>query len=46
MGFTLGDGLFGAVRLADNTDPDQYGYSGCGIGFDTCSLQFSLQIGQ
>ena len=39
--FTLGNGLFGVVR---NPDPDNYGYSGYGIGFDA-HLQFSLPNG-
>ena len=31
---TLENCLFGAVTLTKNTDIDQYGYSGYGIGFD------------
>ena len=31
---TLGNCLFGAVKLVKNTDIDKYKYSGCGIGFD------------
>ena len=36
--FTLKDCLFGKIKLAKNADPDQYSYSGYGIGFDYCSL--------
>ena len=32
--------LFGAMKLTKKTDPDRYGYSGYGIGFDARS-QFS-----
>ena len=39
--FTLKDCLFGGVKLAKNTDPDKYVYSGYGIGFDSRS-EFSL----
>ena len=35
--FTLGNCLFGAVKLTKNTDLDKYGYSGYGIGFDARS---------
>ena len=35
--FTLGDCMFGAVKLTKNADPDKYGYSGYGIGFDASS---------
>ena len=38
--FSLGYCLFGAVKLHKNADPDKYGYSGYGIGFDARS-QFS-----
>ena len=31
---TLGNSLFGAVKLVKNTDIDKCKYSGCGIGFD------------
>ena len=31
---TLGDCLFGAVKLTKNDNPDKNGYSGYGIGFD------------
>ena len=37
--FILGNCLFGAVKLTKNNDPDKYGYSGYGIGFDS-RLQF------
>ena len=42
--FTLGNGLFGVVKLTKNPDPDKYGYSGYRIGFDA-HLQFSLPNG-
>ena len=42
--FTLGNGLFGVVKLTKNPDPDNYGYSGYGIWFDA-HLQFSLPNG-
>ena len=32
--FTLGNSLFGAVKLTKNAYPDKYRYSGYGIGFD------------
>ena len=32
--FTLGNFLFGALKFNKIADPDKYGYSGCGIGFD------------
>ena len=35
--FTLGNCLFGAVKLTKNFEPDKYKYSGYGIGFDTRS---------
>ena len=35
--FTIGNCLFGTFRLTKNDDKDKYGYSGYGIGFDTCS---------
>ena len=35
--FTLSDYLFRAVKLTKNADPDKYGYSGYGIGFDAHS---------
>ena len=45
MGFTLGDCLFGEVKLTKSSDPEKFGYSGYGIRFDARS-QFSLLIGQ
>ena len=39
--FTLKDSLLGGVKLAKNSDPDKYVYSGYGIGFDSHS-EFSL----
>ena len=33
--FTLGNCLFGAVKLTKNADPDKYKYSSCDIGFDS-----------
>ena len=38
--FTLGNCLFEAVKLTSNADPDRYGCSGYGNGFDARS-QFS-----
>ena len=38
--FTLGNCLFGAVKLTNNIDPDKYEYSGSGITSDAHS-QFS-----
>ena len=35
--FTLGNCLFGSVKLTKNADLDEYKYSGYGIGFDSCS---------
>ena len=32
---TLGNCLFGSVKLTKNADLDRYKYSGCGIGFDS-----------
>ena len=42
----LKDCLFGDFKLAKNVDPDNYLYTGCGIGivFDSCS-NFSLPDG-
>ena len=37
--FTLGNCLFGAVKLTKNSDPDKYKYRGYSIGFDS-HLQF------
>ena len=42
--FTLGNCLFGSVKLAKNSDLDKYKYSGYGIGFDSRS-EFSLPDG-
>ena len=42
--FTLGNCLFGSVKLTTNVDPDKYKYSGYGIGFDSRS-QFSFTDG-
>ena len=42
--FTLKNCLFGSVKLAKNTDPDKYIYTGYGIGFDSRSV-FSLPDG-
>ena len=39
--FTLGNCLFGPVKLTKNADLDKYKYSGYGIGFDSRS-EFSL----
>ena len=35
--FTLGNFLFGSVKLAKNADLDKYKYTGYGIGFDSRS---------
>ena len=35
--FTLGNCLFGSVKLPKNADPDKYKYSGYGTGFDSRS---------
>ena len=32
--FTLGNSLFGNLKLAKNTDPSKYSYSGYAIRFD------------
>ena len=45
MGFTLGDCLFGEVKLTKSSDLEKFGYSGYGIRFDARS-QFLLLIGQ
>ena len=42
--FTLGNCLYGAVKLAKNADSDKYGCSGYDIGFGTSS-QFLLPDG-
>ena len=42
--FTLGNCLFGSVKLTKNADLDKYKYSGYGIGFDSCS-EYSLPYG-
>ena len=35
--FTLNNCLFGSVKLTKNAEPDKFGYSGYGIGFDSHS---------
>ena len=45
MDSTLRDFLFGAVKLAKNTNPEKYGNIGYGIVFDANS-QFPLLIGE
>ena len=35
--FTLGNCLFGSIKLTKNADLDKYKYTGYGIGFDSCS---------
>ena len=35
--FTLGNCLFGAVKLSQNSDPNKYAYSDFGIGFNARS---------
>ena len=41
VGFTLADCLFGVVKLTENGDTANYGYSACGVRFAKSSL-FSL----
>ena len=41
---TLGNSLFGAVKLNENADPDKYSYSEYSIGFDARG-GFSLSDG-
>ena len=36
--FTVGNSLFGAVKLTKDFDPDKYGYSGYGNGFGVHSF--------
>ena len=43
--FTLGDCVFGAVKLTKSADPRKCGYRGYGIRFDAGS-QYSLPIGE
>ena len=33
--FTVSNGLLGAVKLTKNANTSNYGYSGCGIAFDS-----------
>ena len=35
--FTLGNSLIGAVKLTKNADPNKYGCSSYGVGFDARS---------
>ena len=42
--FTLGNCLFGSVKLTKNVDSDKYSYSGYGIGFDA-HREYSLPGG-
>ena len=42
--FTLGNGLFGSVRLTKNADLDKYNYTDYAIGFDSRS-ELSLPDG-
>ena len=42
---TLGDCLFGVLKLTRNVDPGKYGYSSFAIGFDTHS-EFLLPDGE
>ena len=39
--YKLNNCFFGSVKLTKNADPDKYKYSGCSIGFDSCS-EFSF----
>ena len=44
---TLGNCLFGSVKLTKNVDIDKYGYFGYGIGFDReTSFSFGNKIGK
>ena len=44
---TLGNCLFGSVKLTKNADIDKYGYSGYGIGFDReTSFSIGNEIGK
>ena len=43
--YTLGNCLFGAVKLTKNTAPNKYGSSGYSVGFDAHS-QFSWSDGE
>ena len=43
--FTLGNCLFGSVKVTKNADPDQYKYTGYGIGLDSRS-EFSFAHGR
>ena len=43
-GFTLGNCLFGSVKLTKNVDLDKQKYRGCGTGFDSHS-EFLLPDG-
>ena len=36
--FYIKEFLFGTIKLTKNDDPDKYGYSGYGIGFDARML--------
>ena len=45
MKFTLGHCFFGAVKLTNNAEPGQFGYSGYGPRFNLHS-QFLLPIGK
>ena len=43
--FTLGNYLFGCVKLSKNADPDKYKYTGyTGIRFDSCSELFYIYL--
>ena len=43
--FTVGNCLFGSVKLTKNTDPDKHKYSGYGIGFNS-RLEFLFTDGR
>ena len=42
--FTLGNCLFEAVKWTKNANPDQYGCSGYGIGFNALCLGINVAI--
>ena len=41
--FTLDNYLLEAVKLTKSVDPDKYGYSGYGIGFNVSSVLITRQ---
>ena len=43
--FALLNSLFADVKLTKNADPDQYSYSGYGIGFDMEIFYCEIRVG-